>query len=179
MAEFAYVEDGLVVEVYDALPKNWRNVSGLYMLADDPAALRDLGWFRVDKATVVYDAATQIITGYTYTYIYDRVTETPTVESAPVIEMPLVAQTPTVETVFSVPVAPITVLTPQTTFLEALRKNRNALLRESDWTSLPDVVSIRSEAWSVAWRTYRQQLRDLPATIVEGVDVVWPPLPQA
>lgn len=44
---------------------------------------------------------------------------------------------------------------------ESVRSKRNILLRESDWTQLPDT---RLSAQDVLkWKTYRQQLRDLPA----------------
>lgn len=39
-----------------------------------------------------------------------------------------------------------------------MRRERNALLRSSDWTQLPDVPLTTKEAWA----TYRQALRDLP-----------------
>ena len=38
------------------------------------------------------------------------------------------------------------------------REKRNALLTESDWTQIKDVV-VSNET---AWKTYRQALRDLP-----------------
>jgi dihydroorotate dehydrogenase len=40
-----------------------------------------------------------------------------------------------------------------------IREYRNQLLRESDFAVLPDVQTNKS-----AWQTYRQRLRDLPAT---------------
>jgi|7_EtaG_2_1085326.scaffolds.fasta_scaffold03582_8 hypothetical protein len=61
-----------------------------------------------------------------------------------------------------------------------LRGNRNKLLDESDWTQLADVPLTDPE--KAAWATYRQELRDLPATITDlndsnGIDVVWPTEP--
>ena len=47
-----------------------------------------------------------------------------------------------------------------------MRSIRNHLLAESDWTQLPD-ATCDSEAWA----TYRQALRDFPAT--------WTPSPEA
>lgn len=45
--------------------------------------------------------------------------------------------------------------------LNNLRAKRDALLSESDWTTLSDVRNNKSEAWVAAWETYRQQLRDI------------------
>lgn len=42
----------------------------------------------------------------------------------------------------------------------ALRVERDRRLVESDWTQIPDVPVDRD-----AWASYRQELRDLPATI--------------
>ena len=46
--------------------------------------------------------------------------------------------------------------------LEDLRVNRNRLLKETDWMANSDVTM------SDNWKTYRQQLRDLPS----GLDTV-------
>ena len=45
-------------------------------------------------------------------------------------------------------------------FLKKLRKTRNKLLEESDWTQMKDVHLSNAEDWA----TYRQLLRDLPNT---------------
>jgi hypothetical protein len=61
--------------------------------------------------------------------------------------------------------------------MNLLRVKRNKLLAETDWMANSDVTM------SDAWKTYRQQLRDLPATqsptIVEGYlsNVTWPTKP--
>jgi hypothetical protein len=45
------------------------------------------------------------------------------------------------------------------TYLDSMRAARNQLLTESDWTQLPD-----AQCDKTAWATYRQALRDFPAT---------------
>ena len=45
--------------------------------------------------------------------------------------------------------------------LNNLRIKRDALLKETDWTTLADVRKNKSEAWITAWENYRQQLRDI------------------
>ena len=47
--------------------------------------------------------------------------------------------------------------------LQQIRTQRNMLLSASDWTQLVDTP----EAIKTAWASYRQALRDLPATITE------------
>ena len=57
----------------------------------------------------------------------------------------------------------------------ALRRKRNFLLQESDWTQLPDCGLSNSK--KTEWQTYRQNLRDLPASYNEGdllENVVYP-----
>ena len=53
-----------------------------------------------------------------------------------------------------------------------MRTIRNRLLAESDWTQLPD-ATCDCEAWA----TYRQALRDFPATWTEGPEANFPDTP--
>jgi hypothetical protein len=57
-----------------------------------------------------------------------------------------------------------------------LRRKRAQLLTESDWTQFSD-VSMSSEKRN-AWIVYRQLLRDIPYTIKDPLEVVWPIPPQ-
>ena len=72
--------------------------------------------------------------------------------------------------------------------LKFLRRERDAMLKESDWTQTPDVP----ESIQTAWKTYRQELRDLPSKYpnptfdgnanvaskhLRLIDVVWPTKP--
>ena len=56
--------------------------------------------------------------------------------------------------------------------MEDLRRRRNQLLTESDWTQSRDVFLPNDEEW----KTYRQQLRDLPKN-TEPMNPVWPTKP--
>ena len=54
------------------------------------------------------------------------------------------------------------------------RIKRNRLLKESDWTQLPDVpINNRTE-----WAAYRQELRDIPEQSGYPYSVVYPTPPQ-
>ena len=56
--------------------------------------------------------------------------------------------------------------------MENLRTRRNKLLTESDWTQSRDVFLSNDEEW----KTYRQQLRDLPKN-TDPMNPVWPTKP--
>ena len=57
----------------------------------------------------------------------------------------------------------------------ALRHMRDILLRESDWTQFTD--SPLSDSKKTEWKTYRQNLRDLPATESDPENVTFPTKP--
>ena len=56
--------------------------------------------------------------------------------------------------------------------MENLRRRRNELLTESDWTQSRDILLSNDEEW----KTYRQQLRDLPKN-TDPMNPVWPTKP--
>ena len=56
--------------------------------------------------------------------------------------------------------------------LRQMRAIRNDLLAQSDWTQLPDATCNRQ-----AWATYRQALRDFPATWTAGPTADFPDTP--
>jgi hypothetical protein len=64
-------------------------------------------------------------------------------------------------------------------FWPRVRRKRNLLLTESDWTQVAD--SPLTDSKKAEWATYRQALRDVPVTnsSVTDIDsVVWPTKPQ-
>jgi hypothetical protein len=58
---------------------------------------------------------------------------------------------------------------------EIIRAQRNEFLRQSDWTQLPDAPLTKEQ--NVAWKTYRQSLRDIPNTFSTPESVKWPEAP--
>jgi hypothetical protein len=54
-----------------------------------------------------------------------------------------------------------------------VRDGRNDKLRASDWTQLEDALVDKA-----VWKTYRQQLRDIPLQVGFPWEVVWPSLPE-
>ena len=57
-------------------------------------------------------------------------------------------------------------------FWRQLRSQRNALLQQTDWMACSDVTM------SDAWKTYRQQLRDLPANTSDPANPTFPTKPE-
>lgn len=57
---------------------------------------------------------------------------------------------------------------------ESIRRERNRLLAESDWTM---AVDIPGEINLPEWEKYRQRLRDLPTTFSDPKKVIWPESP--
>ena len=62
-----------------------------------------------------------------------------------------------------------------TDYIGALRHMRDVLLRESDWTQFTD--SPLTDSKKTEWKTYRQSLRDLPATESDPENVIFPTAP--
>ena len=58
---------------------------------------------------------------------------------------------------------------------EKIRKERNQLLKDSDYTMLKDYPTTVSEQ---EWTTYRQSLRDIPQTFSNPDDVTYPDKPE-
>jgi len=54
----------------------------------------------------------------------------------------------------------------------SLRRERNDLLVSSDWTQYND--SPLDDEVKTEWATYRQELRDLPATTDDPANPTWP-----
>ena len=57
--------------------------------------------------------------------------------------------------------------------INTIRSRRNMLLTESDWRMVSDYQGSDQEAW----KTYRQNLRDIPQGISKVEDVVFPAKP--
>ena len=55
--------------------------------------------------------------------------------------------------------------------MRMLRRNRDALLAETDWMGNSDVTM------SDEWKAYRQALRDMPATESDPLNPTWPTKP--
>ena len=56
--------------------------------------------------------------------------------------------------------------------MKEIREHRNGLLTATDWRATSDLTM------SDEWKTYRQSLRDIPASNTIYVDVTWPTKPE-
>lgn len=59
--------------------------------------------------------------------------------------------------------------------MSLIRQERNRLLKECDWVVLSDVVI--DPLVKADWLIYRQALRDLPASVTDVNNVLWPIAP--
>ena len=143
MAEWVYVENNKIKEYHGSLPKSWRNISGLDKA--DMTYLNNIGWFQVEKNHASYDENQYKSDGYEYQISSNRVVETIKLIRLTDQEINEKNQRKREE------------------FYNYLRQERNRRLVESDWTQVLDLQSIKSSQWIDAWKTYRQNLRDLPS----------------
>jgi hypothetical protein len=162
MANYVYINNGQIEEYYDIIPTSWRNISGLNLLSAQE--LLNIGWYSVENLPEIYDSTTSYVAGYTYEIFSDHVKQIPQIvqytedKIAELLEERKAA------------------------FFNTLREERSQRLTSSDWTQLSDVLDTKSEEWISAWRTYRQDLRNLPEVYANttefNIDIVeWPDIP--
>ena len=161
---YAYVEEGQIKKMTDVIPKNWKNISGLDLSANDDQFLNSVGWYRVVRTNVDFDEETQRVDSYEYI-----------IESNYVAEIPQIVNKPESEIV--------TFEMKKQAFMTDLRSMRDILLKDSDWTQFPDVIEIKSEEFTLQWKQYRQNLRDITEeyndnNVVNVQSVEWPAIPE-
>jgi len=156
MANWAYLENNEVVELYHDIPQNWRNISNFFALESDLKTLRDLGWYPVENTTK------PLLDNQEYGDTYYKLNQKRNV----VIENTEIKNKNPKDddTLFQ---------EHKQYFMNELRSRRNDLLNESDWTQLPDIQNIKSEEWKNAWLEYRQQLRNLPEIYDQNYDMTF------
>jgi hypothetical protein len=157
MANYAFVKDNIITALYEDLPTNWENVSNFYLLKDDIEALNSMGWQLVEKVQPDFDTQTQYL-GSTYHRIIDgQVIETQYVIDRPV-EPELSVTEPTEQELLEAQIIK------HNQAMRELRNTRDDMLAKTDFTQLVDVIEIQGPELSLAYKQYRQALRDLPNT---------------
>ena len=66
-------------------------------------------------------------------------------------------------------------MTQSDVILNQLRINRAVKLKETDWTQIVDAPLTAEKKTEFA--VYRQALRDLPTSVANPEDIVWPVMP--
>mgnify|MGYP003656255819 FL=1 len=149
---YAHVEDGTVT-YRGSLPKSWRNISGLNLSEGDDDYLKTLGWLPYVEVSV------EIGTDETPDGEDTAITETKVTATAKKRALTDAEKTDR-----------------NASNLESLRFERNLKLADTDFYALSDVTMSSDMA------TYRQALRDLPATADitkwDTSDWAWPTEPK-
>jgi len=145
---YCLVENNAIVDGPRGLPRAWRNVSGLNWLDNDD--LRALGWLpvRIDEGAVDEKFVGSTFNIDPYEVVEVKLWRAYTAEEKAEIDTQKAA---------------------------AVRRERNTKLSECDWTQLNDTPLDNPS--KVAWTTYRQSLRDIPAQSGFPHNVIWPAKP--
>ena len=146
MANFVLIENNIITEKHDMLPKNWRHISGLNLAENDEAFLNSLGWYTVNKIYPTYNEFTQYVEGYEYEFKDNIVSEIPIIKDAD----------------------SLTQLVTDSAQLNFIRSRRDELLSKTDWTQALDVQNFQTAKWKHDWFMYRQELKDIPNRCVLG-----------
>ena len=152
---YAHVKDGSV-DYMGTLPKSWENVPGLHLSNGDDAYLKTLGWLPLIETNVA-PSANQTFDTDVVTVEEDRVLLTHRVRDMTAQE----------------------IADRDEGLMAMLREERDQKLLDSDWTQAPDHSSPLSDVKKEEWTTYRQSLRNLPATVDMSLwPDVWPTEPE-
>jgi len=152
---YAHVKEDGSVDYLGGLPKSWGNVSNLHLSNGDDAYLKTLGWLPLVETNVTPTAD--------QTFEKDVVT----VEEDRVLLIHRARDMTAAE-----------IAARDASHMGHLRGERDEMLVASDWTQASDHSSPLIEAKKTEWATYRQSLRDLPATAdMTRWPYVWPTEP--
>jgi len=152
---YAHVKNGRV-DYMGTLPKSWENVTGLHLSNGDDAYLKTLGWLPLIETNVAPSA----------NQTFD--TDVVTVEEDRVLLVHRARDMTAQE-----------IADRDESNMAMLREERNQKLLDSDWTQAPDHSSPLTDVKKAEWTTYRQSLRNLPATVdISLWPDVWPTEPE-
>jgi hypothetical protein len=138
---YAHVKEDGSVDYLGSLPESWGNVSGLRLSNGDDEYLKTVGWLPIVE-TFVTPTYNQTFDPDIITVEEDRVTLVHRVRDMTSEEK----------------------IARDESHISNLRYERDEKLETSDWTHLSDHPAPLSDAKKTEWTTYRQALRDLPAT---------------
>lgn len=148
MANYAIVKDGAIIELQDYVPVNWNNITNFIVYENDEAQLKQFGWYKIVKRVPQFNSYTQRLSAPRHS-----------------IENDVVYEDYDVTQVISSNQEHYNEV--QNNVLNQVRKARDKLLANSDWTQAVDIQQSKSPEWIDAWKTYRQNLRDLPQKLIQ------------
>ena len=153
---YAHVTEDGSADYLGTLPKSWGNVTGLHLSNGDDAYLKTLGWLPLVEINVTPSA----------NQMYD--TDVVTVEADRVLLVHRARDMTAQE-----------IADRDESYMASLREERDQKLIDSDWTQAPDYPVPLTDAKKAEWTTYRQSLRNLPATVdISLWPDVWPTEPE-
>ena len=153
---YAHVTEDGRVDYMGTLPKSWENVTGLHLSNGDDAYLKTLGWLPLVETNVTPSA--------NQTFDTDVVT----------VEANRVLLTHRARAMTAQEIADR-----DEGLMAMLREERDQKLLDSDWTQAADHSSPLADVKKAEWTTYRQSLRNLPATVdISLWPDVWPTEPE-
>lgn len=85
MANYVFIENNIIKEYYDLLPKNWRHISGFNLIKDEEY-LKSLGWYKVINNNIDYDPSYKKIINYEYIFENDKVYQNPLFEDIVLVQ---------------------------------------------------------------------------------------------
>lgn len=92
MANWAYVENGEVIEKYDILPDNWKNISNFFALKNDVEYLKNFNWFPITRPQYEYDPTIQQLDNARYKFVGTEVIEEFDIVPIPKDPLPTIAE---------------------------------------------------------------------------------------
>lgn len=150
--KYCYVKNGVIERGPMSLPKNWEDISNFNLLGQQELLSR--GWYphRFVAANV---PANSVITAPTFTIAQTEVIEYQNYRAKTQQEISADTQNA----------------------WESIRKKRNKMLQECDWTQVSDAPLTQQK--KDEWVTYRQELRNIPESFANPSEVIWPTPPTA
>lgn len=137
--KYIYVNNGIIDKTQTRLPKTWNNISNFDFLSNEE--LLKFGWYPLlimDSSTIPSD---EIVLGWEYVLFESHVEYKPITRKKTANEL-LISSNIEIQKQWS-----------------TIRRKRNTLLQDSDWTQMQDapITDENKQEWAI----YRQKLRDL------------------
>jgi hypothetical protein len=149
--KYIKVINNIPIGIPSELPTSWENITNFYLL--DNEKLKEYGWYPFEIEELIL-SENEIISSTTVIFENDRVIRRSTKRQLTQDEIDKRNELKS------------------NTEWEEIRKKRNQLLADCDWTQLIDAQVDNK----IQWQSYRQSLRDLTKA-QNPEDVIWPVKP--